>query len=228
MNNAKALDNPIWHSLSGNHAGFAVGDGLAMRYHADVGPLAAVREQTPEAYRALAELLGPEDVVVLFLDTHPRIPEGWRFTLNTMMEQMVCEALAPPVRGYAVEDLGTNDVPEMIALARLTEPGPFRQRTIELGGYRGIRVAGQLVAMTGRRTNPPGWVEVSAVCTHPDHRGKGYANGLVAAVASGILEHGETPFLGVRQDNAAAIRVYERSGFRIRRSLYLVAMKRPA
>jgi predicted GNAT family acetyltransferase len=229
MSNAHPLDNPIWHSLSTSHARFAEGNGLAKRYQTDIGPLAAVREQSPQAYNALAELLGPEDVAVLFLDAPPQLPEGWRFIMNTMMEQMVCENPLPmPDHADAMEDLRAEDVPQMIALARLTEPGPFRQRTIELGGYRGIRDSDRLVAMTGQRTNPPGFIEVSAVCTHPDYRGRGYANALVSTVARGILEQNATPFLEVRQDNAAAIRVYEKLGFRIRRSLYLAIVKRPA
>jgi predicted GNAT family acetyltransferase len=229
MANTHPLDNPIWHSLATNHAQFAVDGGLAKRYHPDIAPLAAVLEQSPEAYQALAELLGPEDVAVLFLDAAPQVPEGWRFIMNTMMEQMVCENPLPAqTHAGQIEELREKDVPQMIALARLTEPGPFRQRTIELGGYRGIRNGEHLVAMTGQRTNPQGFVEVSAVCTHPDYRGRGYANALVSAVAGGILQRGETPFLGVKQDNPAAIRVYENQGFRIRRSLYLVALKRAA
>lgn len=229
MGGTHPLDNPIWHSLATGHAQFAVDGGLAKRYHPDIAPLAAVREQSPEAYKALAELLGPEDVAVLFLDAPPQVPEGWRFIMNTMMEQMVCEN-PPAAQAHAdkIEELREEDVPQMMALARLTEPGPFRRRTIELGGYRGIRNGERLVAMTGRRTSPPGFVEVSAVCTHPDYRGRGYATTLVSAVAGSILQQGETPFLGVKQDNAAAIRVYENQGFSIRRSLYLVALKRPA
>jgi predicted GNAT family acetyltransferase len=228
MNSAHSLDNLIWHSLSTNHARFAESNGLAIRYQTEIAPLAAVQEQSPAAYQALADLLGPEDVAVLFLDTPPQVPDGWRFIMNTMLEQMVCENPLPVLdHADVIQDLHAEDIPRMIALARLTEPGPFRQRTIELGGYRGIRNGDHLVAMTGQRTNPPGFIEVSAVCTHPDYRGRGYANALVSRVASAILEYGETPFLGVRQDNTAAIRVYEKLGFRIRRSLYLVVVKRP-
>ncbi|HEX3437124.1 MAG TPA: GNAT family N-acetyltransferase [Pseudacidobacterium sp.] len=225
----KALDNPIWHALSNAHACFAEGYHLAKRYQTDIGPLAAVREQSLEAYNALAELLGPNDIAVLFLDTPPQLPEGWRFLMNTFMEQMVC-ITPPPVSAltHSMEDLTTADVPEMMALAKLTEPGPFRQRTIALGGFRGIRESGQLAAMTGQRTHPPGFVEVSAVCTHPNCRKRGYANALVSDVSHRILARNETPFLGALQSNINAISVYEKQGFKIRRTLHLAVVHRPA
>lgn len=221
------LDHPIWHALTSVHASFAQGDGLVKRYPGEMSPLAALREQSPEAYNALGELLGENDAAVLFLDGPPRPPEGWRLTAS-LMEQMVC--LSPPKtmqNGYQIEELKPEDVLEMKALAELTEPGPFRRRTIDFGGYRGIRDAGRLVAMTGQRLSLTGFTEVSAVCTHPDHRGHGYGNALVATVARGIFARGETPFLGVRQDNAVAIRLYERLGFKIRRTLHLAVVKRP-
>jgi predicted GNAT family acetyltransferase len=111
-------------------------------------------------------------------------------------------------------------VPEMLALAALTEPGPFRQRTIRFGGYVGIRDGGRLVAMAGRRIAVPGYREVSAVCTHPSYRGRGYAAALVCAVSEGITKLGEIPYLHVRQDNLNAIRLYRGLGYDIIRSLH--------
>jgi predicted GNAT family acetyltransferase len=226
--NTHVLDNPIWHALLSAHASFAEGDSLAKRYPIEVSPLAAVREQSPQAYHSLGELLGEQDIAVLFLDAPPRPPEGWRLVHGLQMEQMVCTT--PPEvipRGYAIEPLKPDDVPEMRALAELTEPGPFRQRTIEFGGYMGIRDGGRLVAMAGQRLSLTGFTEVSAVCTHPEYRGRGYANALVAAVACAIFARGETPFLGVRQDNTGAIRVYEKLGFKIRRNLDVAVLMRP-
>lgn len=224
---AHTLDHAIWHALTSVHASFAQGDGLAKRYPIEMSPLAAVRVQSREAYNALGELLGENDAAVLFLDEPPRPPEGWRLTAS-LMEQMVC--IAPPEviqQDYGIEELKPEDVPEMKVLAELTEPGPFRRRTIDFGGYRGIRDADCLVAMTGQRLSLTGFTEVSAVCTHPDYRGRGYGNALVSAVARGIFARGETPFLGVRQDNAVAIRLYERLGFKVRRTLHLAVLKRP-
>jgi predicted GNAT family acetyltransferase len=223
------LDHPIWNALNSVHASLAEGDGVARRYRVDIGPLAGMRDQSPEAYRALGALLGPTDVAVLFLAHRPSAPDGWRLVGGGLMSQMVCEV--PPratCEGVGITVLGSDDVPEVRALAELTEPGPFRERTIEFGGYVGIRERGRLVAMAGQRLALNGFTEVSAVCTHPDYRGRGYAGALVATVARGIFARGDVPFLGVRQDNLGAMRVYERLGFVTRRTLQIAALMRPS
>jgi predicted GNAT family acetyltransferase len=214
--------------LSTVHAHFAEGGELAKRYPADISPLAAVREQSPEAYAALGELLGPDEFAIFFLDAPPQVPDGWRLLHNFEMHQMIC--CTPPAAApynFSIEPLGNEDIPQMQLLAEATEPGPFRKRTIEFGGYRGIRDGERLVAMTGQRVSLPGFTEVSAVCTYPEYRGRGYANALVSTVARGIFERGETPILGVRLDNHSAVRVYERSGFTVRRNLHVVVVKKP-
>ena len=223
-----ALDHPTWHALTSVHASFAEGSGLAKRYPLDVAPLAAVREQSRAAYDALGELFEPDESAILFLDTPPAAPDGWHVDLNVPMEQMVCGT--PPAAGRhrpEIAALGAGDVAQMQALAKLAAPGPFRTRTIEFGGYVGIHDAGQLVAMSGRRLALTGFTEVSAVCTHPDYRGRGYGEALVTAVVRGLFAEGVTPFLGVRQSNAGAIRLYERLGFTVRRTLHLAAVRRP-
>ena len=223
------LDHPIWHALSTVHAHFAEGDDLAKRYPADVSPLAAIREQSPQAYASLAELLGPEDIAVFFLDAPPRVPEKWRILQNLEMHQMICDTppAHPSVPDSVIEPLGDSDIPQMRQLAEATEPGPFRSRTIEFGGYQGIRDAGRLVSMTGQRLRVPGFTEVSAVCTYPEYRGRGYAQALVSTVSQGIFARGETPILGVRLDNSSAVRVYKRAGFTIRRNLHVLVVKKP-
>jgi predicted GNAT family acetyltransferase len=115
----------------------------------------------------------------------------------------------------------------MVALASLTEPGPFRQQTATLGGFVGIRMAGRLAAMAGRRLSPAGFTEVSAVCTHPEFRGRGYARALVAAVARGIEDEGRVPFLTSFETNVGAVRVYEQVGFTVRRRFALAVLKPP-
>jgi predicted GNAT family acetyltransferase len=229
------LDCPIWNSLNSVHASLAEGDGLARRYRADIGPLAGMRDQSPGAYRALGALLGPTDVAVLFLDAPPSAPDGWRLVGGAPMAQMVCDSAIRKNTHHSLQNLGdgilslgTDDVPAMRALAELTEPGPFRERTIEFGGFVGIRDGGRLVAMAGQRLALDGFTEVSAVCTHPDYRGRGYAGALVATVARGIFARGQVPFLGVRLDNVGAMRVYERLGFVTRRTLQIAAYMRPS
>jgi predicted GNAT family acetyltransferase len=123
-------------------------------------------------------------------------------------------------------ELGSDDIPEMLALTELTKPGPFGTRTRELGTYLGIRQSGNLVAMTGERLAVPGYTEVSAVCTHPDHNGHGYAAALMKAVIKGIRDRGEIPFLHSRADNDRAVRLYERLGFKTRVELHLAVVRK--
>ncbi len=134
--------------------------------------------------------------------------------------EMVCEngggSHGPSQSTPEVIELGPQDSPEMMELAALTKPGPFGRRTHELGTYLGIRCEGKLVAMTGERLKVPGYTEVSAVCTHPDHTGKGYARMLMTEIMRGIRDRGETPFLHVRRDNTRAVELYERLGFHTR------------
>jgi predicted GNAT family acetyltransferase len=113
----------------------------------------------------------------------------------------------------------------MLALTKLTKPGPFGARTHEMGDYFGIRSAGILAAMAGERLRLPGYTEISAVCTHPDHLGCGYASGLMEMFMERICSRGELPFLHVRSENARAIQVYERLGFRKRTSLHYVVLR---
>lgn len=226
-NNTTVLDNPIWNALTTAHAHLAEGDDHARRYPVDIGPLTGMKDQSPQAYHSLAQLLGPDDISILFLTEPPSPPENLRVLRCFPMYQMVC--LSRPQtnhHSFVLENLTAADIPEMRRLAEATEPGPFRQRTIELGGYKGIQADGRLASMTGQRCSLTNFTEVSAVCTWPEFRGRGYANALVAAVADGVFEQGKIPFLGVREDNTGAVRVYERAGFKIRGSLYVVVLKR--
>jgi predicted GNAT family acetyltransferase len=124
--------------------------------------------------------------------------------------------------------LTAADVPEMLDLVRRTEPGPFRPRTVELGTYLGLRRDGALIAMAGERMHPPGWTEISAVCTDPAFRRQGLATRLVRAVAAGIRARGETPFLHTGAGNTTAIRLYESIGFTVHRYLTFGRYRAPA
>ncbi|HVJ09650.1 MAG TPA: GNAT family N-acetyltransferase [Acidisarcina sp.] len=233
LENETLLDNPIWNSLVTGHAPIAVGAdvgrGLARRYPADIGPLSAFREPTPEAYADLAAVVPAGDVAVLFLEDPAEIPAGWQSLAGGVLVQMVCPAV-PDRRPLAdrIVSLGPADFPEMVALTAATEPGPFRDHTATLGGFLGIRVDGRLAAMAGQRLSPTGFAEVSAVCTHPDFRSRGYAEALVATVARNIHAEGRIPFLTSYEANAGAIRVYQQVGFVLRRTFHLAVLKPPA
>ncbi len=155
------------------------------------------------------------------------LPDGWRAVQAFQLAQMVEERVAGVDCEEAVS-LGTADVPEMLALVAETEPGPFLPRTIELGDYLGIRRDGALVAMAGERFRLPGWTEISAVCTKPDHRGQGLASRLMGALIAGIQRRSERPFLHVMSSNTGAIRLYEALGFRLRQHATLTVVTREA
>jgi GNAT superfamily N-acetyltransferase len=227
---AHPLDNPIWNSLLTEHRSFAVSNALARRYPAAVGPLSGIAHQSAANYEALRELASPGGVVVLFCQEKPAPPPGWTLIRGGVLSQMICAQPADPVpitltRGEEFRSLTAADVPAMVELAELTEPGPFRERTIELGAFFGIFQSGRLLAMAGERTHLPQFVEVSAVCTHPDARGRGYARMLIATVMDEIRQRGKTPFLHSFAHNYSAIRVYESLGFTLRRNLELAVLK---
>jgi predicted GNAT family acetyltransferase len=154
------------------------------------------------------------------------LPDGWDVAWTIAGVQLVDDGIAAEPDDEAVR-LTAADVPEMLALVERTEPGPFLPRTIELGTYLGIRRGGALVAMAGERLHPPGWTEIRAVCTDPAVRGQGLAARLVRAVAAGIRDRGETPFLHAAASNTNAIRLYESLGFRLRRALTFFAARIP-
>lgn len=220
------LDRPVWNTLTTRHAGLAVGDARAWRIDPAVGPFAAAADGSPASLAALAGLVPADDELWLIEAAALPLPPGVRVARRTTLEQMVAETVAPPSAAFEILALGDADAPEMLALATLTEPGPFRDRTHRLGGFVGVRDAGRLVAMAGERMKVPGFTELSGVCTHPDHRGRGYAAQLMRAVATRILGRGEAAFLHVYPSNAGAIALYEALGFRRRAAIDMTVISR--
>lgn len=223
------LDKPIWNALSTEHLRLALGGELARRYPPEIGPLSGIPEQTAECYEALRRLAKPGDVMVLFSLEELQIPAGWTVVFSGQLYQMVRQVRSKlaPLRlenGETMRRLTESDAPAMVALAELTEPGPFRLRTLELGNFYGIFWGKRLVAMAGKRMHLPGLIEVSAVCTHPDARGRGYASMLMSLVIDEIERDRKTAFLHVFTHNPA-VRIYESLGFAIRKTANVVALK---
>ena len=224
------LDNPIWSALTTGHAHLAQGGDDARRYPAHIGPLSGMPAQSEAGYAALRTLTGEAGLAALFLQEPPRIPAGWTLVRGGKLVQMMAERslLAQPATpdGAELRRLTPDDAPAMVELAHLTEPGPFHLRTMELGHFFGIFWKERLVAMAGERLHLPGFIEVSAVCTHPDARGRGYARLLMSRVMKGIIAASSTPILHALADNHGAIRVYERLGFTLQRTFELAAVRR--
>lgn len=223
------LDNVIWNALTTRQAHFSEGSADARKFVREVSPLAAFREDNVAGYESLATLVAPKITVGIFIDQPYEPQPGWEYVAGAPLLQMVCDngrAADGPATAAQIEELGDKDVPEMMELTALTKPGPFDKRTHEFGKYLGIRVNGSLAAMAGERMKVPDHTEVSAVCTHPKHTGKGYAAALMVEVMKGIRERGEIPFLHVRQDNVRAIEIYKRLGFRERVLRHYAVLRR--
>lgn len=210
------LDNPIWHALTTCQATLAEISSLARRFPVEVTTLSGFSEPTEESYASLASLLGQGEAAALFLESFPAPPARWSIIETAPLLQMVYEGSATAASGVEAEELSETDVEQMQGLAELTKPGPFGRRTRELGTYLGIRRQGRLLAMAGERLHVPGYTEVSAVCTHPEYLGAGYASALIVELVRRICDRGEVPFLHVRQDNKRAVELYERLGFKTR------------
>jgi len=214
------LDNPVWHSLKGRLSHFASVDSTADLVHFDpeVNLFSGVDQNDQDMWTRIAEHIDLEDHCALFRDSIAPPPGGWEEHFRGPCYQMVAGDLDPS-SDATVDLLAAEDASEMLELAELTEPGPFFARTFELGRYVGIRREGRLVAMAGERFRVPGFVEVSAVCTHPDARGEGLAGELTLNVAHSIRAGGDQAFLHVLETNETAIRLYEKIGFVIRRKI---------
>jgi len=227
---AALLDNPIWSALTTDHAPIAMGGEAARRYPDRIGPLSAMPAQTQAGYEALHSLTPVGGAVALFFLEPLRPPQGWSMVRGGQLVQMVAPrprlADAPLPVDAELRALAAEDAPAMVELAELTEPGPFRLGTIALGGYFGIFLDGRLAAMAGRRMAMPGFVEVSAVCTHPEARGRGFASVLMSRVMAGIVDEGRVPFLHALASNDSAVRVYERLGFTLRQTFHFAAVRR--
>lgn len=209
------LDRPVWNALSTRQAHLALGDPtLAVRFPPDIEPFGAAMANTAEKLAGLGALMPKDGVVATVERGGIAAPPGFVIMIDEPVRQMTATRIADPTPDPAILPLGDADAPEMRALAELTQPGPFYARTHTLGEFVGIRENGRLIAMAGERLRIPGFTEISAVCTHPDARGRGLAAKLMRVVASRIVARGEALFLHVYPRNQAAIAVYEKLGFR--------------
>lgn len=220
------LDHPIWNALSTRQQALAEGNGRARRFPLAIAPFADMVDMSAESFAALGALMSGSEIAVLFTPDAVTAPPEFKILLAETGEQMIGTPAESAIPGVEATALGVADVSAMLELTELTRPGPFSTRTHELGRFLGVRINGQLVAMAGERMRPTNYTEITAVCVHPDHRGRGYAQMLLGAVARQIAARGETPFLHVFTSNTSAIALYRRQGMEIRRRFHITVLQK--
>lgn len=221
------LDNPIYYALNSSHHNFAKGAENAKFYKEDMAAFAGLKTNSFSDFEKLYQLSQSESVFVIFSILPLKIPKQWELLTDLNMYQMVFEGENMPIKKDIVfADLREENVAEMIALVDLTKPGPFLNRTIDFGNYTGIFQNKKLVAMAGHRFNLSTYCEISAVCTHPDYLGNGYASILLHEQIRRITARQETPFLHVRKDNEEAVKLYQKIGFNIRTDMSAYVIKK--
>jgi len=219
------LDNPFYSSLRSRHRDLARGTGDVVRYPADFAPFLGVADENVEAAEALGALVAPEESVYL-IGVAPRAPRGWLLEAFGPLAQMVCMSPIEPIDGPQIIELSDVHRRDVLALTALVYPHYFRQRTMELGRYFGIYQDGRLAAMIGERLGTDEAQEMSAICTHPDFNGRGYARRLTAFLTNDNLARGRLPFLHVSHENLRALRLYEQLGYELRANIGFFSLRR--
>jgi GNAT superfamily N-acetyltransferase len=223
----KLLDNPVWEALSTQQSNFNIGNEVMKYFAGDVAPFIGLQHWDESDLQHLIDSLPSDRSFSVMIAKEVTLPESVEIIFTTPLYQLYCPELIPftnPV--IEIKQLGSGDVPQMLELTALTKPGPFYEKTIEFGKYFGIYSNDQLVAMAGERLKANGYTEISAICTHPNYLGKGYASCLLSHACEHTIREGNIPFLHVRQDNIRAIDVYKKLGFVIRADVYFAIFKK--
>jgi ribosomal protein S18 acetylase RimI-like enzyme len=221
------LDNPAWYALNSADSHFNQGDNIAGYFPDNVAPFAALPDWSEEMQAYFYEHAPVNRSWSVVRKEPVTLSAIWDLRFSITLHQMVCTHFLPvTVQGTDTRPLTETHVPDMLALTALTKPGPFMERTIALGNYNGVFDNDKLVAMTGERLHLVDHTEISAVCTLPEHTGKGYGALLVSLAAEKIIKSGKTPFLHVVADNHRAIKMYERLGFTHRSDMQFYVFKR--
>lgn len=221
------LDNPVWHALNTGNSHLARGNDNVKYFDIEVSPFVAMANVNDENFNELHNELPAGRINFLAHTRLITLPPQWKLIACVHGYQMVHDQIIFAA-GADIQssELSTEHADDMISLAKLTNPGPFSSRTIGFGHYRGIWNNSKLIAMAGQRMQPHNYAEISAVCTHPDHAGKGYARQLLAEQISRIRAASMTPFLHVKYDNERAVKLYEGLGFVVRSDMYFYIFKK--
>ena len=220
------LDNPVWHALNQGESHLNLGNSITGFFPAAISPFAGLPEWTEPMQKTLADQLPADRSFSVMVAQPVSFIDRWETRFSTTLHQMIVNKLIPVSSGhFDCRTLNASHIDEMLSLTAITRPGPFLERTYEFGNYYGVFEAEKLVAMAGERLHLTDYSEISAVCTHPEYTGRGYAAYLVSLIASQIIEKGKTPFLHVKQDNHPAISLYQRLGFVHRSDMYFAVFR---
>jgi len=219
------LDNPFWSSLRTRHSALALRASGVARYPAEYAPFLGVEAADADVAEGLAALVAPGESVYV-LGVVPRVPEGWTLEAFRPLAQMACPAPLALPDGPGIVELDATHRADVLDLTALVYPHYFRERTMELGRYFGVYEDGRLAAMIGERLGDDLHQEMSAICTHPDFTGRGYAQRLTAMLTNDTFARGRQPYLHVSHENTRAKALYERMGYRLRRDIPFWSLRR--
>ena len=221
------LDNPAWNALASHNSQLGVMTETAAYFDPAVSPFVALSAPNQDYLKDLYQTIPFNDDVILVSNAKLTIEGLWKKAVRIDGFQMIYRGPEKPeVEGTEPLKLDERFVPQMLTLTKLTNPGPFLGNTIDFGHYEGFFEGDRLIAMAGQRLHLNGFAEISAVCTHPEHLGKGYARRLLLRQVNRIQNASETPFLHVKADNARAIGVYESLGFEIRTQIFFYVLSK--
>jgi ribosomal protein S18 acetylase RimI-like enzyme len=217
----QVLDNPVYHAMTSGNANLSLGTSTARYFPASISPFAGLADYSEACFGELAVVLPPERGAAVVSPDDIVIPASWKINYHGLGLQMMGErARGPSLADWEFVPLGPGHVPQMVHLAKLTNPGPFGERTIDFGNFVGVFDGDRLMAMSGQRLHPTPYIEISGVCTHPDYAGRGLGAALTYYQVDRIRAMGEVPILHVWAHNVRAIRLYEKLGFVTRRELH--------
>jgi len=221
------LDNPVWNALLTGNKNVAEGNDRVKCFPASIAPFTGLKEINQNGFNALYELIPAKRTIALVSPGDITVTNQWTVKNKVKVFQMLNGNNGPAeTNHHEILPLQVKHIPQMLALTRLTNPGPFHERTIELGNYYGIFCNEQLVAMAGQRMHAGQYLEISAVCTEPGYHGKGYATLLMRHMTAIIKAQMRTPFLHVLTENARAIKLYESLGFVTRREMLVYVLQK--
>jgi GNAT superfamily N-acetyltransferase len=221
------LDNPVWEALNTKQSNFNIGNKVIKYFPGNVAPFIGLQNWDDSDLQHLIDNAPADRAFSVMIAKAIKLPASVDIIFTTPLYQLYCPELIPFANpAIEISNLGSGDVPQMLELTALTKPGPFYEKTIEFGKYFGIYSKDKLVAMAGERLKVNGYTEISAICTHPDYLGKGYASYLLSHACEHTIREGNIPFLHVRTDNTRAIEVYKKLGFVVRADVYFAIFKK--